>query len=69
MTDHMSFLRRWKGRATSRKSDSKNNTQTAGDHANQAVDQQDDHQHGAEGHAFQVNGEPEKVDDQSDNTQ
>ena len=60
VSDFTGFLRKWTGRATTRKSELKNKPQIVkGDP--QQID--DDHRHGAEGHVLQVNGDPEKVDD------
>jgi hypothetical protein len=60
------FLRKWTGRATSRKSELKNKTQIVKGDPQQVDDGADDHRHGAEGHVLQVNGDPQKVDDQAD---
>jgi len=63
VSDFTGFLRKWTGRATTRKSELKNKPQIVkGDP--QQID--DDHRHGAEGHVLQVNGDPQKVDDGAD---
>ena len=69
MSDFSSFLRKWTGRATPRKSEFKNETQIVQGHPQRADDKADDHQRGAEGHVFQVNGDPQQIDDKTDDHQ
>ena len=66
MSDFMSFMRKWRGRATSRESEFKNKTQVVKGDPQQIDDEADDHRHGAEGHVFQVNGDPEQINDEAD---
>jgi len=66
VSDFTSLLRKWTGRATSRKSELKNKTQIVKGDPPQIDDEADDHQHGAEGHALQVNGDPQQIDDEAD---
>jgi len=66
VTDFTSLLRRWTGRATSRKPETEKETQIVKDHPEQVENKTGDHRHGAEGHAFQVNDEPEQVDDRAE---
>jgi len=64
----VSYLKRLfsqrKFRATSRKSESQREALGATGHP-QWVDENVDDRHGAEGHAFQVNDDPQQVDEQS----
>ena len=66
MSDFTGFLRKWTGRATSRKSELKNKAQIVKGDPEQIDDEADDHRHGAEGHVFQVNGDPEQINDEAD---
>jgi hypothetical protein len=66
MSNFRSLLRKWTGRATSRKSEIENKTQIVKGHPQQVDEKGDDHRHGAEGHAFQVNDDPQQVDEKGD---
>jgi hypothetical protein len=68
VNDFASLLRKWTSRATSRKPESKKKTQIVKGHPEQVDARADDHQHGAEGHAFQVNDHPEQVDDRAEDS-
>ena len=62
MSNFRNRLRQWKSRAIAVKSKSKSTVQNKDGYSRLA----DDHHHGAEGHAFQVNNHPQEVDDQAD---
>jgi RNA polymerase-binding transcription factor DksA len=59
MSNFKSLLRRWKRHGSSRGSNSENKMQIS----NGRIQEVNDHQSGAQGHALQVNGHPQQSDD------
>src|ERR1019366_2458651 len=62
MSNFTSLLRRWKRHGSSRGSNSENKMQIS----NSRIQEVNDHQSGAQGHAFQVNGHPQQSVDRVD---
>lgn len=62
MSNFTSLLRRWKRDGSSRGSNSENRMQIS----NGRIQEVNDHQSGAQGHAFQVNGHPQQSVDRID---